>query len=36
MPGYLFHRDIEKHIRGASHLRYGARPDENVSAQVTA
>jgi hypothetical protein len=36
MPGYLFHRDIEKYIRGASKLRYGARPDENVSARVTA
>jgi len=36
MPGYLFHRDIEKYIRGASQLRYGARPDESVSAHVTA
>jgi hypothetical protein len=36
MPGYLFHRDIEKYIRGASQLRYGVRPDESVSAQVTA
>lgn len=36
MPGYLFHRDIENYIRGASQLRYGARPDESVSAHVTA
>ena len=36
MPAYLFHRDIEKCIRGASQLRYGVRPDESVSAQVTA
>jgi hypothetical protein len=35
MPGYLFHRDIEKYIRGASQLRYAARPDESVSAHVT-
>ena len=26
MPGYLFHGDIEKYIRGASQLRYGAAP----------
>jgi hypothetical protein len=36
MPAYLFHRDIEKHIRDASQLRYGARPDESLSAHVTA
>jgi hypothetical protein len=36
VPAYLFHRDIEKYIRDASQLRYGARPDESVSAQVTA
>ena len=36
MPAYLFHRDIEKYIRGASQLRYGVRPDESMSAQVTA
>jgi hypothetical protein len=36
MPGYLFHKDVEKCIRGASQLRYGARPDERVSAHVTA
>jgi hypothetical protein len=35
MPGYLFHKDIEKYIRGASLLRYGARPDESVSAHIT-
>lgn len=27
MPGYLFHSDIEKYIRGASQLRYGASPE---------
>ena len=36
MPGYLFHRDIEKYIRGASQLRYGARPDESMGVQTTA
>lgn len=36
MPGCLFHRDIEKYIRGASQLRYGTRPDESVSAHVSA
>jgi hypothetical protein len=36
MPGYVFHTEIEKYIRGASQLRYGARPDESVSAHVTA
>jgi hypothetical protein len=36
MPGYLFHRDVEKYIRNASQLRYGSRPDESVTAHVTA
>lgn len=36
LPGYLFHRDIEKYIRGASQLRYGARPDESMGVQTTA
>jgi hypothetical protein len=35
LPGYLFHRDIEKCIRGASRLRYGARPDESKQTQAT-
>jgi hypothetical protein len=35
MPAYLFHRDIEKYIRDASQLRYGARPDESVSAHAS-
>jgi len=36
MPSYLFHRDIEKYIRDASRLRYGARPDESMGVQTTA
>jgi hypothetical protein len=36
MPGYLFHQDIEKHIRSASQLRYGSRPDESESATYVA
>lgn len=36
MPGYLFHGDIEKCIRGASQLRYGANPYESMSAQHSA
>jgi hypothetical protein len=36
MPGYIFHRNIEKYIRGASQLRYGARPDESMGVQTTA
>jgi hypothetical protein len=35
MPGYLFHRDIEKYIRGASQLRYGVRPDDSKQTQAT-
>ncbi len=35
MPGYLFHMEIEKYIRGASRLRYGARPDESKPTQAT-
>jgi hypothetical protein len=34
MPGYLFHRDIEKCIRSASQLRYVSRPIENAHAEA--
>ncbi len=35
MPGYLFHGDIEKHIRSASQLRYGTRPREKMAAALS-
>jgi hypothetical protein len=34
MPGYLFHRDVEKCIRGAAQLRYAARLDAKVSSKT--
>jgi len=35
LPGYLFHEDIEKYIRGASQLRYAGHPEEDEQAEMT-
>ena len=35
MPGYVFHRDIEKYIRSAAELRYATSPEERRTVQTT-
>jgi len=35
LPGYLFHRDVEKYIRSASLLRYAGHREESEQAQKT-